>query len=385
MLSDIRIKFSFFFPLIIILFFGNSVLNGQENPEILEPGINCIYGMQFDSANIFFSDYIKKNPSDPAGYFFSSMIEWWKINVNKNDVTSDDIFLSKVNTTIKVCDDLLDVNERNFRALFFKGGALGYRGLVRSLRDSWLQAAEDGKQALNLLQEALEIKPESKDALLGIGIYNYFAEYVPEYYPFIRPLMIIFPKGDRIKGLMQIKEAVNGAVYAKTESMYILAYLNITYEKNYQEAEYYSRKLYDKYPENPVFEKYLYSSLVGLSRFPEALEGWLSILKKNRDNKTAYGNKFVQREALYYISLCLLKTERINEAESYLFECYELNKQIDSEATSYTAYTNLLLGMFYDIKGDRNKASYYYDAVLSMKNFSNSHAEAEKLKKNGYR
>ncbi len=41
--------------------------------------------------------------------------------------------------------------------MFYKGGALGYRGLVRSLRESWLKAAEDGREALNLLQKAYDI------------------------------------------------------------------------------------------------------------------------------------------------------------------------------------------------------------------------------------
>ena len=37
------------------------------------------------------------------------------------------------------CDKLLDVDEKNVDALFFKGGAIGFRGRLRAIRESWLK------------------------------------------------------------------------------------------------------------------------------------------------------------------------------------------------------------------------------------------------------
>lgn len=62
-------------------------------------------------------------------------------------------------------------------------------------------------------------------------MYNYFAEYVPDAYPVVKPLMIIFPKGDKIKGMNQIKETSVDSKYTKTEALYVLTYLNLVYEK----------------------------------------------------------------------------------------------------------------------------------------------------------
>jgi tetratricopeptide (TPR) repeat protein len=270
--------------------------------------------------------------------------------------------------------------------MFYKGGALGYRGLVRSLRESWLKAAEDGKEALNLLQKAYDINKDNKDVIFGIGMYNYFAEYVPDAYPVVKPLMLIFPKGDKIKGLSQIKESSNDSRFTKTEAKYVLAYLNLVYEKNYTEAEIYSSILNKEYPENPIFQKYLYNSYIGQGKWDLAIEGWKNILEKIDSNLAGYNNLNLRREANYYTAVCLSKLNRLGEAGDYLKNAEDITRILDKEnETAFTSFIYLLSGMYNDLKGNKATAELYYNKVLSMKNFQNSHGEAEKFKKDGFK
>lgn len=370
-----------FFP--IFLFFN--IANAQVNDNLLDKGINYLYRIKFDSAQVQFEEFTNQNPNAPEGYFFQAMLEWWKINLDKNNESNDENFYNKVNKVLEICDNVLDNNDNDFKATFYKGGALGYRGLLKSIRESWLKAAEDGREALNLLDKAAEIQPNNKDALLGIGIYNFFAEYVPDKYPMAKPLMILFPKGDKVKGLMQIKEVAMNSRFAKIEANYILAYLYINYEKNYSEAETYSRKLFTEFTENAIFEKYLYTSYVGLGRFDEAIDGWKKVLEKGANKQTGYENKYILREANYYISVCLFNLKRVTEAEVYLKECESINSEIDkNNESSFTANTFLILGTYFDATGDHGKAVNYYDKVLAMKDF-NTHRQAEIFKKKGYK
>ena len=373
--------FIYFFP--VFLFFN--AVNAQVNDNLLDKGINYLYRIKFDSAQVQFEEFTNQNPNAPEGYFFQAMLEWWKINLDKNNESNDENFYNKVNKVLEVCDNVLDKNDNDFKATFYKGGALGYRGLLKSIRESWLKAAEDGREALNLLDKAAEMQPNNKDALLGIGIYNFFAEYVPDKYPMAKPLMILFPKGDKVKGLMQIKEVAMNSRFAKIEANYILAYLYINYEKNYSEAEIYSRKLFTEFTENAIFEKYLYTSYVGLGRFNEAIDGWKKVLEKGANKQTGYENKHILRDANYYISVCLFNLKRVTEAEVYLKECESINSEIDKNSeSSFTANTYLILGTYFDATGDHGKAVYYYDKVLAMKDF-NTHRQAEIFKKNGYK
>ena len=374
--------------LLLIVFFNffNISIKSQTAEENTLAGIDLIYHLKFDSAESKFREIINSDRRNPAGYFFLAMIDWWKINLNKENESLDEIFFGKVDKVIEVADNLLDNNENDDNAMFYKGGALGYRGLVKGLRESWLKAAEDGREAINLLQRANEINMNNKDVLFGVGLYNYFAEYIPETYPVVKPLMLIFPKGDKVKGLSQIKETLNGSKYAKTEAKYVLAYLNVIYEKNYIEAETYSKSLTEEFPENPVFQKYLGNSYVGQGKWTEALSVWKSIIEKTDSSKPGYSSVFLKRESNYYTALCFLKLNRIIEAEPFVEKALEITQKIDTENDdAYTSYIYLISGMLNDVKGNKSTAVNFYDKVLSMKNYQNSHQEAERFKKDGYK
>lgn len=371
---------------ILPLLFISTGSYSQTTEEKINKGIDYIYNINFDSAKIIFDEVIASEPKNPAGYFFLSMIDWWKINLNKDNDSLDETFFKEAEKVIDIADEQLDRNEFDDNAMFYKGGALGYRGLVRSLRESWLKAAEDGREALNLLQKAYDINKNNKDVIFGIGMYNYFAEYVPDAYPVIKPLMLIFPKGDKIKGLSQIKESSSNSKYTKAEAKYVLAYLNIVYEKNYPEAEIYSRLLHEQYPMNPVFEKYLYNSYIGQGKYDSALAGYSNVIIKIDTGAPGYNSPTLIREANYNMALCLTRLGRIVEAETYLTKAEDITKLLDANSeTAYTSFIYLLSGMLNDAKGNRATADIYYDKVLRMKNFQNSHSEAERLKRDRYR
>jgi len=148
---------------------------------------------------------------------------------------------------IDICDNILDKSEGDADALLFKGGALGYRGLVRAIRESYLKSAEDGKKSLHLLMKVLELYPDNKDALFGVGVYNYYADKIPEEKPILKPLTILFPKGDKGKGLLQLKEAAESSKYSKIEARNALSRIDLNYEQNFTEAETISLSLYNDY------------------------------------------------------------------------------------------------------------------------------------------
>lgn len=355
-------------------------VQSQSRDDIILKGLDHMYHMRFDSAKTEYEKIISMNPKDPEGYFFLTLLEWWKININKDDESNDENFYNSVERVEDVADDALDRNSKDDNALFYKGGAIGYRGMVRSLRESWLKAAEDGRRALNLFEEASKINPSNKDVIFGNGVYNYFAEYVPERYPFLKPLLILFPSGDKNKGLIQIKETALNSKYGKVEAKLILSYLYLKYEKNFIESEIYSKELLDKYPENPLFARYLYNSYVGSSKFNEAIEGWKKVIQNGADGRFGFNNPSLQREANYYLGFSYMHLGNNEEARNYLQKAEELSAQIDKEPTMIRAFTLLWLGVVNGRMGDTGKAREYFDRVLKMDNFGDSHSQAEKYK-----
>lgn len=376
---------SFKYILIVLLYLALFVnVNSQTKEEKRLSILKNIYSCNFDSADYKISDYIKSYPKEPQGLFLSVLSDWWKINIDRKNVSLDEKLEEKIDKTSDLCDEILDKNPKDVDAMIYKGASLGYRGLTKSLRENWISAADDGRQALNLLDEALELSPKNKEALLGIGIYNYFAEYIPERYSFLKPLMIIFPKGDKIKGVAQIKDAAENSKLAVYEAKYIIAYFNLQYERNFVESELYSKNLFDEFPTNPVFEKMLYNCYSGFGKFVEALEGWTKVRNKNLSKVYGYEYEAVLRESDYYISLSLLKLNKIEEMEQYINECESISNKIDNDDTSFKVFAMLMQGMRYDAIGNRGRAVEYYKKVLQMKEYSGSWNEANRFLKQPY-
>lgn len=371
--------------LLLLIFLSNQNLFSQSKDEKRLSILKQIYSCSFDSAEINIAGYIKEFPKEPHGYFLLVLSDWWQINLDRKNASLDEKLYKNVDKTLSFCDEILDKNNKDVDALIYKGASLGYRGLTKSLRENWLSAADDGRQALNLLDEALELSPKNKEALLGIGIYNYFAEYIPERYTFLKPLMLIFPKGDKVKGVAQIKDAAENSKIASYEAKYIIAYFNMQYERNFMESEIYCKLLYTEFPTNPVFEKMLYNCYSGAGRYEEGLTGWIKVRNKYLTKEKGYNFETVLREADYYISLSLLKLGRLEELEQYINECESISDKIDNEDTSFKVYTYLMQGMKNDMLGNRSKAVEYYQKVLDSKEFGNSHADAKRYLRDSYK
>jgi tetratricopeptide (TPR) repeat protein len=361
-------------------------LFGQTRDEKILKGIDFIYKLKFDSSNVLFQSLIDQNSKDPTGYFFVAMQEWWKINLNREDEGNDENYFSKVDKCIKVCEDRIDENENDDWAIFLKGGVIGYRGFLRSLRDSWLKAADDGREGLLLIQRSYELNPSNKDAIFGVGLYNYAADYVFEAYPFLKTLMFFFPKGNKELGLSQLRDCAENAKFSRTEASFVLSYIHLNYEKKYPDAEKYADKLYKMYPDNPVFEKFLGRCYAGEGRWNESMVLWKDIMSKIDSNRYGYNNKSLTRETHYYLGLTYMQMRNLDSAMKNYEQSLSLSKELDKSGESpFQVFTALGLGMLNDLKGNRNEAIRYYDMVLEMRDIDYSHESAKNFKERGYR
>ncbi len=206
-----------------ILFFlviqaGFLQAQSPEFDSLITTGIHQIYNIKFPDAEVTFRKVIANYPDHPAGRFFLAMIDWWRILLDLDNESNDELFFQKLEDVIYQCDQMLEQDPDNVDALFFKGGAIGFRGRLRAYRESWIKAADDGREALPIVERASELDPSNMDVQLGFGIYNYYASVIPNDYPFLKPLMIFFPSGDKEKGISQLNTTASNGKYAKYEA-----------------------------------------------------------------------------------------------------------------------------------------------------------------------
>jgi tetratricopeptide (TPR) repeat protein len=356
-------------------------LNDSVSEVHVRRGIDFVYNFDFDSARAHFKEVVRLQPKHPAGHFFLAMVEWWNILIDIDNESSDERFYRMLDKVISICDERLDENEDDVVALFFKGGSLGFQGRLRANREDWLKAANDGREALPIVQQAYKLEPYNYDVLLGIGIYNYYAAVIPEMYPVVKPLMIFFPSGDKEKGIAQLRQASMKAQYANIEAKYFLMNLLYNNEKLYAEALPLALELRNQYPNNTLFHRYAGRCYASLSMWQEMYDAWNDVLQSCQKGQRGY-NSLAEREAQYFIGLYQMNQGSYSEALKHFYRCDELSRTLDRDRQSgFMVMANLKIGMIYDKQMKRQYALQQYDKVLRWKEYQDSHKQAEQYKK----
>jgi tetratricopeptide (TPR) repeat protein len=355
-------------------------LGDPDGERLIRQGIDHLYNIRFDSARSEFSRVIAAHPDHPAGHFFLAAVEWWRIMADFENTEHDDRFIELLDRVIELCDRRLDDDENDLAALFFKGGALGFQGRLYGNREDWIKAANSGRSALPIVQESYRIAPGNSDILFGTGIYNYYAAVVPEKYPFVKPLMLFFPDGDKEKGLEQLETASRNAKYADTEASYFLLQILYNFEKQYDRAYPIAGRLHSLYPRNPLFHRYVGRCQAVLNRWDLVGETFSEILGKVHEGELGF-TRTVEREARYYLGLREMRRDNLGVALDHFYRADELCRTLDAEKfTGYMTMTNLKVGMIYDLQGKRDLALRQYEKVLDMNDFQSAHDLAERYK-----
>ncbi|MDH7516624.1 MAG: hypothetical protein QHI48_12215 [Bacteroidota bacterium] len=347
-------------------------------------GIRAVYNLDFGTAEKAFTVVARARPDHPAGIFFLAMVDWWKITIDVEDESKDAAFVRKLEDVIALCDRRLERDENDLAALFFKGGAVGFRGRLATVRKNWFRAAADGREALPIVHRAAKLAPRNADIHFGIGIYNYYAAVLPDRYPLLKPLMLFLPDGNRQLGIRQLQHAAEKGKYANWESMYFLVQVLSTYENKPSSSLPYARRLSGEFPKNPVFQRLLGRIYIRLSDWRRAVPVFRKVLEQCDAHAPGYG-RAAEREAAYYLGENALLRYDAEGAIPYFKRCVSAAQAMESdEASGFRIMALLKTGNAYDILGKRPEALRYYDMVLAQRNHNSSHELARAYRAKPY-
>jgi tetratricopeptide (TPR) repeat protein len=339
-------------------------------------GIQDVYNLEFEKAEAEFKQLVAMRPHHPAGHFFLGMVTWWRIVIDLDNTQYDEDFFEAMDRVVDMCDSILDKDPNNVTAIFFKGGAIGFKGRLKFHREDYLAAANAGRKALPLVQTASELDPGNYDILLGTGMYNYYAEVIPSEYPWLKPLLLFVPSGDKKKGLEQLTIASEKGKYSSVETTYFLMQIYFFYEKDFGKALALAQRLHGQFDRNMLFHRYLGRCYASLLNWPETRRVFSQIVDRVEKGQRGYTVN-AGREGEYYLGLCDMNTREYESALTHFFLCDSLSRELDTKgASGFMVMANLKAGNIYDILGKRDLAVAQYDKVLSMKEYQDSHKQA---------
>ena len=248
-------------------FAASIVIQEPAVHQLLNSGMDALFNLDYGKAWDDFQKVRQLKPDTPLGEIFESEFYWWRIFNSTGDFYDldyidalktkrsdfDDQFINTMEKTFTKADAYLKSHPQDAEAYFHVGMANALRSRLEAGRDHTVAVVKYVKKSREYLDRCVVLDPNFKDALLGLGAYNY---YVEEYGGIYKPLrfLIRLPAGDRQRGIQQLEEASQLDGFISTEAKFFLVsiYLRDS-QKRYADAERMLHDLTEKYPNNPIF------------------------------------------------------------------------------------------------------------------------------------
>jgi hypothetical protein len=323
--------------------------------------INDMYNFEFAKAEMQFRWIKQKYPDHPLSYFLLALSDWWKININITNTQYDERFLAYLDTAIAKSKILYKQPQSLVEAAFFLAAGYGFKGRLYAERGKWAKSVSAGKSSLKYLDDSKGKGYLSPELLFGDGLYNYFSVWIRENYPYLKPLMVFFKKGDKELGIEQLRTVANYAFYTRTEAQYFLMRI-LQLENQPAAAMQISEYLYKTFPNNSYFHRYyarmLYST--GQMRGTEIVS--LEILARIDSGQIGY-EEVSGRYAAFYLGEISKQKRDLKDAKYYYHRTVDFAEATGSVNSGYYLYSMLSLGEIALKEGGEDLARKYFKRI----------------------
>lgn len=345
--------------------------------------INSMYDFDFATAERDFAVIMYQYPDHPLPDFLMALGYWWRIEVDVTNTKFDKIFIQYLDRANEKAERMFKENPKNKEAAFFLAAGYGFQGRLYSERKSWTKAAWAGRNALKYMDLSRGEEEFNPELLLGDALFNYFSVWIPENYPLLKPVMALFPKGNKDLGLKQLETVASNAFYTRVEAQYFLFRLYASEEKKPYEALRISEYLHSKFPNNPYFHRSYARHLYTVGRWTESVEQSSEILE--RINQKQYGYESNSgRYAAFYLAEYNNRIGNKSEAKNYYLKTVAFGEESESQESGYYLHSLIQLGKMESDAKNKDQARKYFDQVKKYaKRKHPAHKEARDfIKKN---
>ncbi len=337
---------------------ARAVVKGLTNAQGLARAYDLVYDADFAAAEAELSRACGPAPSEACDVVRAASL-WWQVYLDLDSHRLDQAFTTRIDQTIKRCDQWTSREPERAEAWFYLGAAYGSRVQYHAQRSEFLAAARDGKRIKNALEKALSLDSQIQDANFGIGMYEYYADTAPAALKFLRWLLLL-PGGDKVKGMRQMLQTRNQGVLLKGDAAYQLHFIYLWYEKDPNRAQALLEELRTRFPHNPMF-------LLNLAQLHETYRGdRIAALAMYRSLVDAARSGELREAELSETWGHLGAAEQLDalaETDRALDELRLIVERRPAKPFGAVARAHLGLGRAYDRLGQRDKAVAEFQAA----------------------
>jgi tetratricopeptide (TPR) repeat protein len=300
-------------------------------------------------------------PDDPLGPYPLALILCWRAEQQPEGSVAERSFFAQVERLLRQAESLIEKDPENARARLARGAGFGVRSRYHMMRYHKREAARDAVKMREDMLAARRLDPDCKDALFGLGLYDYFTDILPRYLKLLR-LFAGIPGGDRARGFAAIEEtAENGDLHA-TEARIQLFEIYSYWEPHPDRALREIQLLRKRYPGWPLWGLKLTEQLKDrMGLYPEAARVARELLETGDRGHANYAGTSVAMARLA-LGEALLLDLRFGEARRQLL----LVPERLPEAPWVAARARLLAGRSLELAGDRDAAKLLYRQAAGL-------------------
>jgi hypothetical protein len=232
--------------------------SGRDRAD-LRAGLDTLYGGRFEAAAGYFAALAARDTADPAALVFQAgAYIWWAAAKD-----SDDFERRRIDSLLMSA--IARARAGGTPQQFWLATALGYRARERDLHGQSFGAAKDAKAMRDAYARVLQADSSCIDCYLGLGLYQYGLARASALARFFARL-IGLGSGNVQTGLRYMRRVATEGDLARVEGTWVLAAALIreaartptTKSALQHEAHGLVQHLSERYPENPVFVRFLH-------------------------------------------------------------------------------------------------------------------------------
>ena len=338
-----KIKFSVILFLLLIC----SGFSQQVTEKQIQVGLDKIYNFNWEDGFKAFNSIIKKNPDDPRGYHYKSIIFLWYYLGNLNE-TNLDSFIYFSDKSLELAN--LKLTQKNTADLRYLVGSIYYNKSIAEARSgNYLQALWTSNQMKSSLEEAVKLKPDFYDAFLGLGLYNFALSQIPSTLEWAANLVGI--TADKELGLTYVNQTVKKGKLSKIDAQYYLSQLYSRVIVDHPAAKELLSNLVKRYPKNLLFNFSLAWVDYELNDLANAEKHLRFVINANDDLYP-----FVVSNSNYLLGNVFFARNQFDSASVYYQNYLKLSINDD-----YRGFTNYRIGLCYELSDNRKEAIKYYE------------------------
>ena len=236
----------------------------------LGAALDLLYDGSTDSALEEFNALARAAPDDPVPAYLGALGLCWKAEQQPESKRFDGEVHRRAERSIAIAEAQLAANPHDVRARVARGAAWGVKSRLHLFRLERREALRTAVRMREDLSGAHALDPDDKDALFGLGLYDYYGDVLPKLTKLLR-FLAGYPGGNRARGLLRIEAARQGSRWHHAEVEAQRYEIYAYYEDDPQRAFEAIRGLHERYPGSPLWGLKLAEHLrERLGRYPES-------------------------------------------------------------------------------------------------------------------